>query len=147
MRKCHHTNLAENKIYTTVEMVDSLVYMYTYLAFKSLLIKLFFHVKTDASFWMRVACWLLCLSTAGTFAVLRENQVAQQTIKTYRSKGRGWVTGSCKHLVGLLHQKNAVVKKLAAAADAVGRDMALSEAERHFQVSARRNKVNENNRG
>lgn len=88
---------------------------------------------------MKVACWLLCVSTAGAFAVLPKDQVAQQTFKLYRSKGakqgHSWVTDNCKYLVGLLRQKNAVVKKLATAADAVGRDSALSEAERHFQVS------------
>ncbi|CAF99753.1 unnamed protein product, partial [Tetraodon nigroviridis] len=82
--------------------------------------------------------WLLCVSTAGAFAVLPKDQVAQQTFKLYRSKGakqgHSWVTDNCKYLVGLLRQKNAVVKKLATAADAVGRDSALSEAERHFQV-------------
>lgn len=87
---------------------------------------------------MQVVCWLLCLSTAGALAVLHKDQVAQQAIKLYQSKGatRGhsWVASNCKRLVGLLHQKNVVVKKLAAAADAVGQDMALSEHERHFQV-------------
>lgn len=100
---------------------------------------LFFHMKTDVTVWMKVACWLLCLSTVGTFPVLQKDQVAQQTIKFYRNKGatqrHSWVTGNCRHLVGLLHQKNVVVKKLAAAADAVRRDTALSETERHFQVS------------
>lgn len=106
---------------------------------------LFFHRKTDVTIWMKVACWLLCLSTVGTFSVLQKDQVAQQAIKFYRSKGaaqrHSWVAGNCRHLVGLLRQKNVVVKKLAAAADAVGRDTALSEAERHFQVSVRRNKA------
>lgn len=96
-------------------------------------------MKTDVTVWMKVACWLLCLSTVGTFPALQKDQVAQQAIKFYRSKGatqrHSWVTGNCRHLVGLLHQKNVVVKKLAAAADAVGRDTALSEAERQFQVS------------
>ncbi|XP_011608402.2 transmembrane and coiled-coil domain-containing protein 3 isoform X1 [Takifugu rubripes] len=95
-------------------------------------------IKTDVTVWMKVACWLLCLSTVGTFPVLQKDQVAQQAIKFYRSKGaaqrHSWVAGNCRHLVGLLRQKNVVVKKLAAAADAVGRDTALSEAERHFQV-------------
>lgn len=105
-------------------------------------------MKTDVPAWMKVACWLLCISTAGTFAVLPKDRVAQQSIKVYQNKGtmqgHSWVTGNCKHLVGLLHQKNAVVKKLAAAAAAVGLDSALSEAERHFQVSVWRNKANLN---
>lgn len=88
---------------------------------------------------MKIACWLLCISTAGTFAVFPKDQVARQAIKFYPGKaalqGRSWLTRNCKHLVALLHQKNVVVKKLATAADAVGRDLALSEAERHFQVS------------
>lgn len=106
-----------------------------------LLMHLIFHInvpKTDASAWMKVACWLLCASTAATFAVLPKDQVAPPAFKFYRSKGakqgHGWVTDNCKYLVALLRQKNAVVKKLATAADAVGRDLALSEAERHFQV-------------
>lgn len=107
---------------------------------------LFIHMKTDVSARMKVACWLLCLSTASTFAVLPKDQVAQQAIKFYRSKGavqgHSWATGNCKHLVGLLHQKNAVVKKLATAADSVGRDLGLSEEERHFQVSVQREKAN-----
>lgn len=87
---------------------------------------------------MQVVCWLLCLSTAGTLAVLQKDQVAQQAIKLYRNKGathgHSWLASNCKRLVDLLHQKNVVVKKLAAAAAAVGRDSALSEAERLFQV-------------
>uniref|UniRef100_A0A8D3AGU8 Transmembrane and coiled-coil domains 3 n=1 Tax=Scophthalmus maximus TaxID=52904 RepID=A0A8D3AGU8_SCOMX len=66
------------------------------------------------------------------------DQVAQSAIKLYRSKGvrqgHSWGVGNCKRLVGLLRQKNVAVKKLAAAADAVGRDRALSESERLFQV-------------
>lgn len=95
-------------------------------------------VKTEAGFWMQVVCWLLCLSLAGALAVLQKDQVAQHAIKLYRSKGathgHSWVASNCKRLVGLLRQKNVVVKKLAAAADAVGRDKALSDPERHFQV-------------
>ncbi|XP_053172795.1 transmembrane and coiled-coil domain-containing protein 3 isoform X2 [Scomber japonicus] len=87
---------------------------------------------------MQVVCWLLCLGLAGALAVLQKDQVAQHAIKLYRSKGathgHSWVAGNCKRLVGLLRQKNVVVKKLAAAADAVGRDRALSDPERHFQV-------------
>ncbi|CAJ1049868.1 transmembrane and coiled-coil domain-containing protein 3 isoform X3 [Xyrichtys novacula] len=87
---------------------------------------------------MQVLCLLLCLGTAGALALLHNNQVAQQAIKLYRSKGtpqgHSWVPGNCKQLVGLLRQKNVVVKKLAAAAAAVGKDQSLSEPERHFQV-------------
>ncbi|XP_037344954.1 transmembrane and coiled-coil domain-containing protein 3 [Pungitius pungitius] len=87
---------------------------------------------------MQPVCWLLCLGVAGAFAVLQKEQVAQHAIKLYRSKGapRGhtWVTSNCKRLVGLLRQKNVVVRKLAAAADAVRRDQTLSGAERLFQV-------------
>ncbi|KAA8595818.1 hypothetical protein FQN60_011109 [Etheostoma spectabile] len=89
-------------------------------------------------FWMQVVCWLLCLGTAGALVVLQKDQVAQHAIKLYRSKGathgHSWVTSNCKRLVGLLRQKNVVVRKLAAAADAVRRDRALSEPERLFQV-------------
>lgn len=87
---------------------------------------------------MQVVCLLLCLGLVGALAVLQKDQVAQHALKLYRTKGaihgHSWVAGNCKRLVGLLHQKNVVVKKLAAAADAVGRDRALSEHERHFQV-------------
>ncbi|KAF0042928.1 hypothetical protein F2P81_004265 [Scophthalmus maximus] len=85
-----------------------------------------------------VCCWLLCLGLAAAAAVLQRDQVAQSAIKLYRSKGvrqgHSWGVGNCKRLVGLLRQKNVAVKKLAAAADAVGRDRALSESERLFQV-------------
>lgn len=87
---------------------------------------------------MQVVCWLLCLGLVGALAVLQKDQVAQHAIKLYRSKGtthgHSWVAGNCKRLAGLLRQKNVVVKKLAAAADGVGRDWTLSEHERHFQV-------------
>ncbi|XP_018539311.1 transmembrane and coiled-coil domain-containing protein 3 isoform X1 [Lates calcarifer] len=87
---------------------------------------------------MQLVCWLLCLGLAGALGVLQKDQVAQHAIKLYRSKGatqgHSWVASNCKRLVGLLRQKNVVVKKLAAAADAVGRDRALSDPERHFQV-------------
>uniref|UniRef100_A0A665VY85 Cation/H+ exchanger transmembrane domain-containing protein n=1 Tax=Echeneis naucrates TaxID=173247 RepID=A0A665VY85_ECHNA len=86
----------------------------------------------------RVVFWLLCLDLAGALAVLQKNQVAQNAIKLYRSKGtrpgHSWVASNCKRLVGLLRQKNVAVKKLAAAADAVAKDRALSEPEKHFQV-------------
>lgn len=109
-------------------------------AHKGLLLSINPHtlVKTEAEFWMQVVCWLLCLGLAGAVAVLQKDQVAQHAIKLYRSKGathgHSWVASNCKRLVGLLRQKNVVVKKLAAAADAVGQDRALSEPERHFQV-------------
>uniref|UniRef100_A0A671TIB2 Transmembrane and coiled-coil domains 3 n=1 Tax=Sparus aurata TaxID=8175 RepID=A0A671TIB2_SPAAU len=76
--------------------------------------------------------------SVSNFRVITKDQVAQHAIKLYRGKGathgHSWVASNCKRLVGLLRQKNVVVKKLAAAADAVGRDLALSEPERHFQV-------------
>lgn len=50
------------------------------------------------------------------------------------AKDHTWVASNCKHLVGLLRQKNVVIKKLAIAANAVGKDETLSEPERHFQV-------------
>uniref|UniRef100_A0AAQ5YQE7 Cation/H+ exchanger transmembrane domain-containing protein n=1 Tax=Amphiprion ocellaris TaxID=80972 RepID=A0AAQ5YQE7_AMPOC len=87
---------------------------------------------------MQLVCWLLCLGLAGAIAVLQKDQVAQHAIKLYRGKGgthgHSWVASNCKRLAGLLHQKNVVVKKLAAAADAVGRDQGLSDPEKHFQV-------------
>ncbi|XP_072236870.1 transmembrane and coiled-coil domain-containing protein 3 [Leuresthes tenuis] len=87
---------------------------------------------------MQVLCWLLCLGLAGALAVLQKDHAAHHTISLYRSKtttrGRSWVASNCKRLVGLLNQKNVAVKKLGAAADAVGRDQSLSEPEKHFQV-------------
>ncbi|XP_034416497.1 transmembrane and coiled-coil domain-containing protein 3 isoform X2 [Cyclopterus lumpus] len=90
---------------------------------------------------MQVMCWLLCLGTAGALVVLQKDQkdqVAQRAIKLYPSKGathgHSWVTSNCKRLVGLLRQNNVVVRKLAAAADAVRQDQTLSEPERLFQV-------------
>lgn len=91
---------------------------------------------------MQVICLLLCLGLVEALAVLQRDQVAQHAIKLYRSKGatqsHSWVAGNCKKLVGLLRQKNVVVKKLAAAAAAVGKDRGLSEAEKHFQVPVHR---------
>ncbi|XP_023133834.1 transmembrane and coiled-coil domain-containing protein 3 isoform X1 [Amphiprion ocellaris] len=94
--------------------------------------------ETKVEVWMQLVCWLLCLGLAGAIAVLQKDQVAQHAIKLYRGKGgthgHSWVASNCKRLAGLLHQKNVVVKKLAAAADAVGRDQGLSDPEKHFQV-------------
>ncbi|XP_071760573.1 transmembrane and coiled-coil domain-containing protein 3 [Centroberyx gerrardi] len=96
------------------------------------------NVKTDTEVWMQVVCSLLCLGLVGALAVLQKDQVAQHAIKLHRGRGathgHTWVASNCKRLVGLLRQKNVVVRKLAVAADAVGRDRALSEPERLFQV-------------
>ncbi|XP_034048628.1 transmembrane and coiled-coil domain-containing protein 3 [Thalassophryne amazonica] len=87
---------------------------------------------------MQVVCSLLCLGLAGALAVLQKDQVAQHTVKLFQkhelTHNQNWVTGNCKKLVALLHQKNVVVRKLAAAANAAGRDHNLSEPERLFQV-------------
>ncbi|KAM6942828.1 transmembrane and coiled-coil domain-containing protein 3 isoform 2-T3 [Xenentodon cancila] len=87
---------------------------------------------------MQVICCLLCLGLAGALAALQKDQVSQHAIKPYRTRatshGQSWVAKNCKRLVGLLHQKNVVVKKLEAAAAAVGRDQGLSEPEKLFQV-------------
>uniref|UniRef100_A0A672HIL0 Cation/H+ exchanger transmembrane domain-containing protein n=1 Tax=Salarias fasciatus TaxID=181472 RepID=A0A672HIL0_SALFA len=45
-----------------------------------------------------------------------------------------WVNNNCKRLAGLLRQKNVVVKKLASAAVAVGKNQKLSEEERLFEI-------------
>lgn len=86
---------------------------------------------------MHVACLLVCLTSVGA-TVVQKDPVAQQTKKLDQSKGathdQSVVLGNCKRLTRLLHQKNVVVKKLAAAAVAVGRDESLSEDERTFQV-------------
>ncbi|XP_054469385.1 transmembrane and coiled-coil domain-containing protein 3 [Anoplopoma fimbria] len=87
---------------------------------------------------MQVVFWLLCLGTVGALVVLQKDQVAQHAIKLYRSKGakhgHSWLTNNCKRLVGFLRQKSVVVRKLAAAADGVRRDQAISEPEKLFQV-------------
>uniref|UniRef100_A0A667YRM8 Transmembrane and coiled-coil domains 3 n=1 Tax=Myripristis murdjan TaxID=586833 RepID=A0A667YRM8_9TELE len=87
---------------------------------------------------MQVVCSLLCLGLAGALAVLQKDQVAQHAIKLQRGRrathGHSWVVSNCKPLLGLLRQKNVVVRKLAAVAHAVGRDRTLSEPERLFQV-------------
>lgn len=79
----------------------------------------------------------MCLTSVGA-TVVQKYTVAQQTNKLYQSQDaphhQSVVLGNCKRLTRLLHQKNVVVKKLAAAAVAVGRDEGLSEDERHFQV-------------
>lgn len=86
---------------------------------------------------MHVACLLVCLTSVGA-TVVQKDPVAQQAKKLDQSKGathdQSVVLGNCKRLTRLLHQKNVVVKKLAAAAVAVGRDESLSEDERTFQV-------------
>ncbi|KAF7668272.1 hypothetical protein LDENG_00025490 [Lucifuga dentata] len=87
---------------------------------------------------MQTVCSLLCLGLVGALAVLQKDQVAQHAIKLQQNQevthDQSWVTGNCKRLVGLLRRKNVVVRKLAAAADAAGRDQSLSEPERLFQV-------------
>lgn len=89
---------------------------------------------------MHVACLLVCLTSVGA-TVVQKDPVAQQTNKLYQSKAatrdQSVVLGNCKRLTRLLHQKNVVVKKLAAAAVAVGWDQSLSEDERHFQVGGK----------
>jgi len=103
-----------------------------------LFVNLHAQVETEAVVWMQVVCWLLCLGAAGSLAVLQKEQVARHAIKLYRSKGathgHSWMTSNCKRLVGLLRQNDVVVRKLAAAADAVRQDQTLSEPERLFQV-------------
>ena len=94
---------------------------------------------------MQVVCALLCLGLVGplvgALATLQRDQVAQHAIKLHRGRGathgRIWVANNCKRLVGLLRQKNVVVRKLAVAADAVGGDRSLSEPEKLFQVRTR----------
>uniref|UniRef100_A0A4W4FP46 Cation/H+ exchanger transmembrane domain-containing protein n=1 Tax=Electrophorus electricus TaxID=8005 RepID=A0A4W4FP46_ELEEL len=87
---------------------------------------------------MQTLCTLLCLGIVG--AMHPGDQVAQHAIKLHRGQGAAanhglrWVSENCRRLAGLLRQKNAAVRKLGAAAAAAGRDRALSDAERLFQV-------------
>ncbi|RVE74423.1 hypothetical protein OJAV_G00021600 [Oryzias javanicus] len=89
---------------------------------------------------MQRVCWLLCLGLAGALATQQKDQVAQRVVRVYQTKEnpqkerKSWVANNCKQLVGLLRKKNVVVKKLSAAANAVGRDQNLSEPEKHFQI-------------
>nr|XP_054588386.1 transmembrane and coiled-coil domain-containing protein 3 isoform X2 [Nothobranchius furzeri] len=74
----------------------------------------------------------------GALAALQKDQVARHAVKLHRFKAathsRSWVANNCKLLVGLLHRKSVVVKKLGAAVTAVEQDVNLSEAEKQFQV-------------
>uniref|UniRef100_A0A8C6PE51 Transmembrane and coiled-coil domains 3 n=1 Tax=Nothobranchius furzeri TaxID=105023 RepID=A0A8C6PE51_NOTFU len=87
---------------------------------------------------MQVVCWLVWLGLAGALAALQKDQVARHAVKLHRFKAathsRSWVANNCKLLVGLLHRKSVVVKKLGAAVTAVEQDVNLSEAEKQFQV-------------
>ncbi|KAF6725411.1 Transmembrane and coiled-coil domain-containing protein 3 [Oryzias melastigma] len=89
---------------------------------------------------MQRVCWLLCLGLAWALATQQKDQVAQRVVRVYQTKEnpqkerKTWVANNCKQLVGLLRKKNVVVKKLSAAANAVGRDQNLSEPEKHFQI-------------
>uniref|UniRef100_A0A3Q3BJJ5 Transmembrane and coiled-coil domains 3 n=1 Tax=Kryptolebias marmoratus TaxID=37003 RepID=A0A3Q3BJJ5_KRYMA len=93
---------------------------------------------------MRAVFWLLCLglavplSLAGPLGALQRDQVARHAVKLYRGRAttpsHSWLAKNCKQLVGLLRQKNVAIKKLAAAAGAVGKDRSLSEPEKQFQV-------------
>uniref|UniRef100_A0A1A8FLA8 Transmembrane and coiled-coil domains 3 n=2 Tax=Nothobranchius korthausae TaxID=1143690 RepID=A0A1A8FLA8_9TELE len=87
---------------------------------------------------MQVVCWLVCLGLAGALAALQKDQVARHAVKLHRPKAathsRSWAANNCKLLVGLLHRKSVVAKKLGAAVTAVEQDVNLSEAEKQFQV-------------
>ncbi|XP_056463394.1 transmembrane and coiled-coil domain-containing protein 3 isoform X2 [Gadus chalcogrammus] len=87
---------------------------------------------------MQAVCVLVCCGLVGALAGLQKEHVAQQAIKLHRGRGAApsntWLVNSCKRLSGLLRQKKMVVRKLSAAADAVGRDLTLSDPERLFQV-------------
>nr|XP_043886872.1 transmembrane and coiled-coil domain-containing protein 3 [Solea senegalensis]XP_043886873.1 transmembrane and coiled-coil domain-containing protein 3 [Solea senegalensis] len=87
---------------------------------------------------MQGAYWLLCLSLAGASAVVKKEQEAQNALKHHQNKvvtiGHSWVSSNCKQLVALLRRKNVVVRKLAAATDAVGKDHTLPDSERLFKV-------------
>lgn len=117
---------------------NNIIFFYFFTAGVLPFIKSLTLIKTNAEVWMQVICFILCLGLAGALAALKKDQVAQHAIKFYQSKatsyGQGWVAKNCKRLVGLLRQKNVVVKKLEAAAAAVGRDQGLSEPEKLFQV-------------
>ncbi|XP_068186017.1 transmembrane and coiled-coil domain-containing protein 3 [Antennarius striatus] len=87
---------------------------------------------------MQFVYWMLFLSAVGTFALLQRKEMTDRTIEHQKSNGHtyghSWFSRNCMLLVGLIHRKNVIVKKLAAAAEAVGQDEALSDAEKQFQV-------------
>ncbi|XP_029946942.1 transmembrane and coiled-coil domain-containing protein 3 isoform X2 [Salarias fasciatus] len=86
---------------------------------------------------MQAACWLLCLGLVGALAVPKD-QAPKDAHKMFDGKAspyaNTWVNNNCKRLAGLLRQKNVVVKKLASAAVAVGKNQKLSEEERLFEI-------------
>ncbi|KAM9409354.1 transmembrane and coiled-coil domain-containing protein 3 [Pholidichthys leucotaenia] len=87
---------------------------------------------------MQFVLWLLCLGLAGALPVYHKDQVAQHAVRLHGKngppQGHSWMASNCRWLVGLLRQKNVVIKKLTTAADAVGKDKSLSEPEKHFQI-------------
>ncbi|XP_053720804.1 transmembrane and coiled-coil domain-containing protein 3 [Synchiropus splendidus] len=87
---------------------------------------------------MQLVSVLLCLTLAGALAVQKKEEEAHRVAQVYWSKPvpqrQGLLTRNCKRLLGLLHQKNVVVKKLATAAEAVKMDDNLSEPEKLFEV-------------
>uniref|UniRef100_A0A672HIJ7 Cation/H+ exchanger transmembrane domain-containing protein n=1 Tax=Salarias fasciatus TaxID=181472 RepID=A0A672HIJ7_SALFA len=87
--------------------------------------------------FFQAACWLLCLGLVGALAVPKD-QAPKDAHKMFDGKAspyaNTWVNNNCKRLAGLLRQKNVVVKKLASAAVAVGKNQKLSEEERLFEI-------------
>lgn len=87
---------------------------------------------------MQAVCWLLCLGLAGALAALRKDQASKDASLTFDGKavpyGPTWFSSNCKRLVGLLRHKNVVVKKLASAVVAVGKNRKLSEEEKLFEI-------------
>ncbi|XP_028810328.1 transmembrane and coiled-coil domain-containing protein 3 isoform X1 [Denticeps clupeoides] len=100
--------------------------------------------------WMHFLCALLCVGLVGALQHQQQRESSvQRAAKSNGGRGRpgaplgagvrtpgghGWVSDNCRRLSGLLRQKSAAVRKLSAAAAAVGRDPGLSGAERVFQV-------------
>uniref|UniRef100_A0AAY4CBI2 Cation/H+ exchanger transmembrane domain-containing protein n=1 Tax=Denticeps clupeoides TaxID=299321 RepID=A0AAY4CBI2_9TELE len=68
------------------------------------------------------------------FFLVSEGETKEPWMHFLTPGGHGWVSDNCRRLSGLLRQKSAAVRKLSAAAAAVGRDPGLSGAERVFQV-------------
>ncbi|KAM8877670.1 transmembrane and coiled-coil domain-containing protein 3 isoform 2-T2 [Synchiropus picturatus] len=81
---------------------------------------------------MQLVSVLLCLTLAGALAVQKKEEEAHRVAPV--PQRQGLLTRNCKRLLGLLHQKNVVVKKLATAAEAVKMDDNLSEPEKLFEV-------------
>lgn len=87
---------------------------------------------------MQAVYLLLCLGLVRALDVLPKDQVPKDPRMIFDGKvnpyDKTWLNSNCKRLVGLLRQKNMVVKKLALAAVAVRENQKISEEEKFFEI-------------